>query len=131
MFTTTRRGRAEGLLTALGGLAVAAALAGIWSSQAPRIVSPYARHPVAVLAWAQANCKNVPALRTDAPRTHTDTILEVAGMLDVAKTSRPLAELCADALRIVAPVAEASQQQQAGHPLARVLATLTTGRAAD
>jgi hypothetical protein len=111
-----------------GGGAAAVALLALWTSRVPPCAN-YSDHPVAVLAWAQANCKDAPELRSDAPRTHTDTILAVAGELDAARRNRPLAALCAEAMAIAAPVAAGEPQSE--HPLARMLAALTPRRAAD
>ena len=62
------------------------------------------QHPVAVLAWAKANCYDGLMIRADAPRTHPEILLQVAGVLEIAKSKRKIAALCAEALAIAKPV---------------------------
>lgn len=64
-----------------------------------------AEHPVAVLAWAKANCYPGLALREGAHPTHPEILLEVAGAFETARTWRKIADLCHDALVMAEGVA--------------------------
>jgi hypothetical protein len=95
--------------TALGLFAVLAGLAVAWS---PVTKSPerfdVSAHPVAVLAWAKANCYDELTLRADAPKTHPEILLQVSGSHDAAKSKRQIAALCAEAMAIAKPVVNAA-----------------------
>ena len=88
-----------------GALALFVGLAASWK---PPVGLPetivLADHPVAVLAWAKANCYDGLVLRSDAPRTHSEILLQVAGIFQAVKSKRKIAALCAEALDIAKPM---------------------------
>ncbi len=55
-------------------------------------------HPVAALAWAQANCDSRLMLRPGTPRTQSEILYEVAAAFDAGRTWRSLGDICKAAL---------------------------------
>ena len=79
-------------------------LAATSGAQAPDPFIP-AQHPTAVLAWAQTRCPSVGALKPDAPRAHAEDLMMVAAAFDAETRTRPLGEVCRQALVLAGPVA--------------------------
>lgn len=109
-----------------GALALFVGLAASWK---PPVGVPeaivLADHPVAVLAWAKANCYDGLVLRSDAPRTHPEILLQVVGKFEAEKNKRKISALCAEALAIAKPmIAKRSLPEFTGaSPLYQRLAT--------
>ena len=102
--------------TAFGIALIATVLAVAWAHHSSVTISSdpaaqdtqpraVAAHPVAVLAWAQANCDPRLALKPGAPRTHSEILFEVAAALDAARAKRGAADVCRDAIALSASVA--------------------------
>ena len=92
--------------TAIGTALTVIILAVVWTQPARRSHAPaYGAaslradtHPVAALAWAQANCNPSLTLKPGTPRTQSDILYEVAAALDAERSRRGLRSVCDEAI---------------------------------
>jgi hypothetical protein len=91
-------------------VALAAGAYGLTATSSAQAPDPYipAQHPTAVLAWAQTRCPAAGTLKPGAPRAHAEDVLMVAAAFETETRSRPLDEVCREALVLASSVATAA-----------------------
>ena len=120
-------GRAALLLVmfaAFVGVATARRAPGPPSASVPAERFVAADHPVAVLAWAKANCNDGLALRAGAHRTHAEILMRVAAAYDHARSRRGLEDVCREAIAAAQPAIAPDTLPKPG-TLARTVAAKT------
>lgn len=79
------------------------------------------QHPVAALAWSEANCDSRLAIRPGTPRLQTEDLIELSAAFDEMARRKGHTIACATALALAAPVAipattAADEQVAFAHP---------------
>lgn len=105
-------------LAAAGALACSLAL----SDRLPSARFIPSEHPAAVLAWAQTRCSPDLALRQRTARAHAEDVMTVAAAYEADLRYRPLAAVCADALRVAAGAAAHDKTTGVAEAARRVIA---------
>ena len=80
------------------------------------------QHPVAALAWSEANCDSRLAIRPGTPRLQTEDLIELSAAFDEMARRQGHTIACATALALATPVAipattAANEQVAFAHPV--------------